>query len=199
MRYAPVAQLDRVPPSEGGGCPFEPGREHDSGDARYLFRALVLAREAAADGEVPIGAVLVAGGREFEARNEKERRPDPTAHAEILAIRAAARTLGTWRIGGTLYVTKEPCAMCAGAIAAARIERLVFGCADPKGGAAGSVIDVLGSPALNHRVSVTSGVLQAETGQQLREYFRAKRSLGLVPREPNGPPGEGIPGLGTLR
>jgi tRNA(adenine34) deaminase len=173
--------LDRVPPSEGGGCPFEPGREHDSGDERFLLRALALAHEAAAAGEVPVGAVLVAGGRAFEARNEKEQRPDPTAHAEILAIRAAAQALGAWRVGGTLYVTKEPCAMCAGAIAAARIERLVYGCADPKGGAAGSVIDVLASTALNHRVSVTSGVLQAETAQQLREYFRAKRIVRLTP------------------
>jgi tRNA(adenine34) deaminase len=125
---------------------------------------------------VPVGAVLVADGRRFEAANEKERRPDPTAHAEILAIQAAARALGTWRIGGTLYVTKEPCTMCAGAIAAARIERLVFGCADSKGGAAGSVIDVFASAALNHRVRVTSGVLGAQTAQQLSNYFRAKRA-----------------------
>lgn len=178
--------MDRVPPSEGGGCPFEPGREHDSGDERRLRRALALATEAAAAGEVPVGAVLVAGGFSFEARNEKERHPDPTAHAEILVIRRAARALSRWRLGGTLYVTKEPCAMCAGALAAARIERLVFGCADPKGGAAGSVIDVLASPALNHRVMVTRGVLAAETAQQLSDYFRAKR-LSAVPRfDPNG-------------
>jgi tRNA(adenine34) deaminase len=146
-----------------------------------------LAREAAATGEVPVGAVLVADGRSFEARNEKERRPDPTAHSEVLAIRAAARALGRWRIGGVLYVTKEPCAMCAGAIAAARIERLVFGCADPKGGAAGSVIDVLSSAALNHRVSVTSGILEAETAQQLRDYLRGtRRSAPRIP-DPNGP------------
>jgi tRNA(adenine34) deaminase len=134
-----------------------------------------LAGEAAAGGDVPVGAVLVVGERSFEGRNEKEQRPDPTAHAEVIAVREAARILGTWRIGGTLYVTKEPCAMCAGAIAAARIERLVFGCADPKGGAVGSVIDVLASGAINHRVSVTAGVLETETAQQLRDYFRAKR------------------------
>jgi tRNA(adenine34) deaminase len=182
--------LDRVPPSEGGGCPFEPGREHDSGDERLLRRALTLAHEAAAAGEVPIGAVLVAGGRVFEACNEKERRPDPTAHAEVLAIRAAAHELGRWRVGGTLYVTKEPCAMCAGAIAAARIERLVFGCADPKGGAAGSVIDVLASSVLNHRVSITSGVLEAEAAAQLREYFHAKRFAPPRKHGPNGMAGE---------
>ena len=102
-----------------------------------MRRAIELAGEAEAAGDVPIGAVLVCGERVFEARNEKERRPDPTAHAEMLAIRAAAEALGRWRIGGTLYVTKEPCPMCAGAIVASRIERLVFGCRDPKGGAAG--------------------------------------------------------------
>ena len=137
---------------------------------------MALADEAASAGDVPIGAVLVVGAAVFEARNEKELRPDPTAHAEILAIRRAARALGVWRVGGTLYVTKEPCAMCAGALAAARVERLVYGCADPKGGAAGSVIDVFASSALNHRVAVTAGVLEGETRHQLRMYFRAKRS-----------------------
>jgi tRNA(adenine34) deaminase len=122
-----------------------------------------------------VGAVLVVGERTFEARNEKEQRPDPTAHAEVLAIRQAAAALGVWRVGGTLYVTKEPCVMCAGALAAARIERVVFGCPDPKGGAAGGAIDVLGSAALNHRLLVTAGVLEAETAEQLRAYFRAKR------------------------
>jgi tRNA(adenine34) deaminase len=150
-----------------------------------LQRALMLAQEAAALGEVPVGAVLIAGGLMFEARNEKERRPDPTAHAELLVVRAAAEALGRWRIGGTIYVTKEPCAMCAGAIAAARIERLVFGCADPKGGAVGSVIDVLASAALNHRVSVTGGVLQVQAARQLRDYFRAKRNRPTTVAEPN--------------
>jgi tRNA(adenine34) deaminase len=136
---------------------------------------MTLATNAAAQGEVPIGAVLLAGGRSFEAANEKERRPDPTAHAEMLAIREAARVLETWRIGGVLYVTKEPCPMCAGAIAAARIDRLVFGCADPKGGAAGGVINILASAAVNHRVEVTAGVLEAQTASQLRDYFAARR------------------------
>ncbi len=128
---------------------------------------------------MPVGAVLVAAGRVFYARNEKERRCDPTAHAEVLAIRSAAATLGSWRLGAaTLYVTKEPCVMCAGAIVAARVARLVFGCRDPKGGAAGSVIDVFGSPAVHHRVEVTPGVLEAETSAQLRGYFAAKRAAG---------------------
>jgi tRNA(adenine34) deaminase len=93
----------------------------------------------------------------------------------MLAIREAARVLETWRIGGVLYVTKEPCPMCAGAIAAARIDRLVFGCADPKGGAAGGVINILASAAVNHRVEVTAGVLEAQTASQLRDYFAARR------------------------
>jgi tRNA(adenine34) deaminase len=124
---------------------------------------------------VPIGAVLDVDGRTFAAHNEKEARRDPTAHAEMLAIAEAARVLGRWRIGGTLYVTKEPCAMCAGAIAAARIERLVFGCPDPKGGAAGGVVDIFGSPVVNHRVAVCGGVLGAETAAQLRAFFETKR------------------------
>jgi tRNA(adenine34) deaminase len=165
--------LDRVLPSEGRGCPFEPGREQDEW---YLRVALARAADAAAAGDVPVGAVLVTGDLVIETQNEKERRPDPTAHAEMLAIRAAAERLGAWRIGGTLYVTKEPCAMCAGAIAAARIERLVYGCPDPKGGAAGSVLDVIGSAALNHRVRVTAGVLGDETACQLQDYFRRKRA-----------------------
>lgn len=178
MKGAPVAQLDRVSPSEGEGCPFEPGRERISPsaeDAERMRRAIALADEAAAHGDVPIGAVLVVGDRVFEARNEKERRPDPTAHAEMLVIRAAAAALGRWRIGGSLYVTKEPCPMCAGALAAARIERLVYGCRDPKGGAAGSVIDILRSAAVNHRVDVIDGVLAEETAAQLREFFATKR------------------------
>ena len=144
--------------------------------AAHMRRAVDLAALAAAAGDVPIGAVLVCGDRLFEARNEKELRPDPTAHAEILAIRAAAEALGVWRLpSATLYVTKEPCAMCAGAIVAARIERVVFGCRDPKGGAAGSVIDVFGSPAANHRVTVEAGLLEDETAAQLRAFFAARR------------------------
>jgi tRNA(adenine34) deaminase len=141
-----------------------------------MRRAIELAASAAEAGDVPIGAVLVCGERAFEARNEKEIRPDPTAHAEILAIRAAAAALGVWRLSGaTLYVTKEPCAMCAGAIVAARLERVIYGCPDPKGGAAGSVIDVFGSAAVNHRVVVEGGLLEAETAAQLRAFFTARR------------------------
>jgi tRNA(adenine34) deaminase len=167
-----------VSPSEGEGCPFEPGRERVSSaalDRGRMRRAIELADEAAAAGDVPIGAVLQVDDRTFEAHNQKESRADPTAHAELLVIRTAAEALGRWRIGGSLYVTKEPCAMCAGAIAAARIERLVYGCADPKGGAAGSVLDILRSAAVNHRVDVIEGVLAEETAAQLRGFFAEKR------------------------
>jgi tRNA(adenine34) deaminase len=144
-----------------------------------MRRALELAAEAARAGEVPVGAVLRSGVAVFEAQNEKERRPDPTAHAEILAIRAASAALGVWRLpAATLYVTKEPCAMCAGAIVAARIERVVFGCRDPKGGAAGSVIDVFASEAVNHQVEVVAGILEDDCARQLREFFELRR----VPR-----------------
>ncbi len=172
-----MAQLDSASPSEGEGCPFEPGREHhfSADDEAGIRAAMALAERAAAAGDVPIGAVLRVDGLTFEAWNEKEARPDPTAHAEMIVLAAAARALARWRIGGTLYITKEPCAMCAGAIAAARIERVVFGCADPKGGAAGGAIDVLGSPALNHRAAVTGGVLAAETAAQLRAFFARRR------------------------
>jgi tRNA(adenine34) deaminase len=148
-------------------------------DAAYMRRAMALADDAACDGDVPIGAVLTLGPHTFDARNEKERRPDPTAHAEILALRSAAVTLGAWRLAGaTLYVTKEPCVMCAGAMVAARIERVVFGCSDPKGGAAGGAIDVFASTAVNHRVRVTAGVLAEETAAQLRAFFEQRRRAG---------------------
>jgi tRNA(adenine34) deaminase len=167
-------------------------------DAAYMRRAMALAEDAARDGDVPIGAVLAVGARVFDARNEKERRPDPTAHAEMLAIRNAAMTLGAWRLaGGTLYVTKEPCVMCAGAIVAARIARVVFGCSDPKGGAAGGAIDVFGSAAVNHRVDVTAGVLADETAAQLRAFF-AERRRTEAPSEGELPVAQGPAPPGVL-
>ena len=145
-------------------------------DVDYVRQAMKLADAAAAGGDVPIGAVLVCGDAVVEAKNEKEARPDPTAHAEMLAIRAAAERFGVWRLSAaTLYVTKEPCVMCAGAIVAARIGRLVYGCHDPKGGAAGSVYDLVRSDLLNHRVEVTAGVLEEETAAQLRAFFAQRR------------------------
>jgi tRNA(adenine34) deaminase len=142
-----------------------------------MRRAIELADAAAAHGDVPIGALLeLADGRIVEASNEKELRRDATAHAEMLALRAAAQLTGAWRLhGATVYVTKEPCVMCAGALVAARVERLVFGAPDPKGGAAGSVVDLVAHPALNHRIAVEGGVLEAQTAAQLRAFFAARR------------------------
>ena len=149
----------------------------DRADEHYIRRAIELAALAQAAGDVPIGAVLVSGDLVCEAKNEKELRPDATAHAEMLVLQKAARRLGVWRLcDATLYVTKEPCVMCAGAIVAARLKRVVFGCRDPKGGAAGSVYNLLESGALNHRVDVTAGILEEETAAQLQRFFKAKRT-----------------------
>jgi tRNA(adenine34) deaminase len=126
---------------------------------------------------VPIGAVVVRGGEVVgSGHNERELRQDPTAHAEAIALRAAAAALGSWRVlDSTLYVTLEPCAMCAGAIVLARVPRVVFGCADPKAGAAGSVLDVLAEPRLNHRPAVVGGVLAAPCSALLTDFFGFRR------------------------
>jgi tRNA(adenine34) deaminase len=140
--------------------------------------AIEEARKAEAHGDVPIGAAVFREGELLSrAGNERELRRDPTAHAEVLAIRAAAEALGGWRLPGTtLYVTLEPCAMCAGAIVLARIPTVVFGAADPKAGAAGSVLDVLRRPALNHRPQILGGVREAECAALLREFFASRRA-----------------------
>lgn len=139
--------------------------------------AIEHARAAEAHGDVPIGAVVARDGEPIAAAgNERELRRDPTAHAELLAIRAAAEALGGWRLPGTtIYVTLEPCVMCAGAIVLARIPEVVYGAADPKAGAAGSVLDVLAEPALNHRPRVTGGVRAAECAALLAGFFAARR------------------------
>ena len=139
--------------------------------------ALEEARAAAAGGDVPVGAV-VARGDEVLARagNAREREQDPTAHAEILALRQAARAVGSWHLEGcTLYVTLEPCAMCAGALVLARIDRLVLGAPDPKAGFAGSLGDIVRDGRLNHEVEVTVGVLAEECGEVLRAFFAERR------------------------
>ena len=139
--------------------------------------ALEEARKAEGHGDVPIGAAILRDGELLaRAGNERELRCDPTAHAEVLAIRAAAEVLGGWRLPGTtLYVTLEPCAMCAGAIVLARIPRLVYGTRDPKAGAAGTVLDVLREPAVNHRPEVVGGVREEECAAVLRDFFAARR------------------------
>jgi tRNA(adenine34) deaminase len=144
---------------------------------QMMALAIERAREAERHGDVPIGAVISRDGEPLAAAgNERELRADPTAHAEILAIRAAAEALGGWRLPETtIYITLEPCAMCAGAIVLARIPAVVYGAPDPKAGAAGSVLDVLAEPALNHRPEVTAGVRGAECAALLRDFFARRR------------------------
>ena len=146
-------------------------------DIRYMGRALQLAERAAGDGEVPVGALIVRQGEVLgEGWNQPVGRHDPSAHAEIQALRAAGTKAGNYRLpGATLYVTLEPCPMCAGAILHARVDRLVFGADDPKAGAVHSVYDFIAKPRLNHRVSWTGGVLGAECGEPLRRFFAQRR------------------------
>ncbi len=141
---------------------------------RLALREAVRASE---HDDVPIGAVVVRGGEVIgSGHNERELRADPTAHAEMIALREAARTLGSWRVlESVMYVTLEPCAMCAGAIVLSRLPRLVFGANDPKAGAAGSVLDVLDEPRLNHRPQVESGLLAEECANLLRSFFAPRR------------------------
>jgi len=147
-------------------------------DAHYMERAMAQARKATTVAEVPVGAVLVKDGSVLaEAHNLIETTPDATAHAEMLVLREAARLTRSWRLDGiTLYVTLEPCPMCASAMVLARIARLVYGAPDPKKGAVDSVYDVLRHPANNHRVEITSGVLAEAAARLLREFFAERRA-----------------------
>jgi tRNA(adenine34) deaminase len=146
-------------------------------DEYFMRLALREAERAVEHDDVPIGCLIVHGGEVIAAtRNERELRGDPTAHAEVLALREAAQHLGNWRLLDTvLYVTLEPCAMCAGAIVLGRVPRVVYGAADPKAGAAGSVLDVLGEPDLNHRPAVDAGLLAEEAAELLRRFFGLRR------------------------
>lgn len=152
--------------------------ERQRTDQYWMTRALALARRAVSkEDEVPVGALLVRGDQLLaQAWNRNIRMSDPTAHAEILALRRAGRKLANYRLPGTtLYVTLEPCAMCAMALVHARVHSVVYAASDPKTGAAGSVFDILGSALHNHRIIVRSGILAAEAGGLLKSYFRAKR------------------------
>lgn len=146
-------------------------------DEPFLRQALRLAEQGAAAGEVPVGALVVRDGVILgEGENRTARDADPTAHAEVVALRVAGRAAGAWRLTGcTLYVTLEPCAMCAGAIVLARLDRVVFGAWDDKAGMAGSVGDLLRHPRLNHRPEVRGGVMAEECGALLRAFFAARR------------------------
>jgi tRNA(adenine34) deaminase len=146
-------------------------------DEYFMRLALREAERALEHDDVPVGAVVVRDGEVIgAAHNERELRQDPSAHAELLAIREAARAVGSWRLlGSVLYVTLEPCAMCAGAIVLGRVPRVVYGTADPKAGAAGSVLDVLAEPRLNHRPEVAGGLLADECAALLRAFFASRR------------------------
>lgn len=146
-------------------------------DLRFMTLALDEARKAGQRGEVPVGALLVQNGSVVASRgNERELRRDPTAHAEMLVLRDAAAILGGWRVlDATLYVTLEPCPMCAGALVQARVARLVYGAPDPKAGAAGSVLDLTGHAKLNHRVEVSGGLLAEESGTIMKGFFANRR------------------------
>ena len=146
-------------------------------DESWIQESLREAREALSFGEVPIGSVAVFNGEAIaRASNRRESWADPTAHAEVIVLREAARKLGRWRLTGvTIYATLEPCAMCAGAMILARTDRLVYGCTDPKAGACGSVLDVIREPRMNHRIEVTSGILEEECRSILKEFFAGRR------------------------
>ena len=152
-----------------------PNTSLQENDLEFMGLALRAAARGAKRGEVPVGAVLVCGEDRFTAANLKESHNDPTAHAEILALRKGAKALSRWRLGGTLYVTLEPCAMCAGAILEARVTRLIFGASDPKAGACGSVIDVIGERKIRHGIEVIGGVRGEEAARLLRDFFGARR------------------------
>lgn len=159
-----------------------PDERGTAADCAFMEFALADARDAAAAGEVPVGAVVVRNGVIIaRASNRTVRDQDPTAHAEVLALREASRVTGGWRLGDcTLYVTLEPCAMCAGALVLARVERVVFGAWDPKAGMSGSVEDLLRHPRLNHRPGVLGGVMEGASSDLLRQFFAARRGTSFV-------------------
>ncbi len=145
-------------------------------DEQWMTVALDEARAAAAAGDVPVGAVIVADGSILgRGRNRRELDRDPTAHAEVVALREAARALNQWRVEATLYVTQEPCPMCAGALVNARVSRLVYGCNNPKAGAVASLFTIVTDARLNHRMEVTSGVLATECAAVLSQFFAELR------------------------
>jgi tRNA(adenine34) deaminase len=155
-------------------------RSQDEVDRRFMREALELARRALESEDVPVGALVARGGAVIgRGWNQREMLQDPTAHAEMLALTAAAAQVGQWRLEGcTLYVTLEPCPMCAGAIVLARVERLVFGAVDLKGGACGSLYTITQDARLNHRPETVGDVLAAESAELLRDFFRRRRELG---------------------
>jgi tRNA(adenine34) deaminase len=157
-----------------------PGLHQDEVDRRFMREAVELARRCLDCDDVPVGALVTHGGRIIgRGYNQREKLQDPTAHAEMIALTAAAAHVGHWRLEDcTMYVTLEPCPMCAGALVLARLPRLVYGAADPKGGACGSLFTITEDPRLNHRVETVSGILAEPCAELLREFFRRRRALG---------------------
>ncbi len=157
-----------------------PGLHQDEIDRRFMQQAIELARKAEDSEDVPIGALVVHEGRIIgRGYNQREKLHDPTAHAEMIALTAAAEYLGQWRLDGcTMYVTLEPCAMCAGALVLARMQRLVYAATDPKAGACGSLYEITQDPRLNHRVETIAGVLAEPAAELLRVFFHHRRELG---------------------
>jgi tRNA(adenine34) deaminase len=187
----------RIPGPESG--PLDEAASLDVGAARdraIMRRALELAREATNLGEVPVGAIVVRSGRIIaQAYNLRETLHDPTAHAERLALTWAGRALGSWRLDEcVLYVTLEPCAMCAGAIVLSRIARLVYGATDPKAGACESLYRLASDPRLNHRPSITAGVLAADCGEILKEFFQERRRFRKLDPTDRTASSESVPG-----
>ena len=156
------------------------GLHQDEVDRRLMQEALELARRCLDCDDVPVGALVTRGGRIIgRGYNQREKLQDPTAHAEMIALTAAAAHVGHWRLEDcTMYVTLEPCPMCAGALVLARLPRLVYGASDPKGGACGSLFTITEDPRLNHRVETVSGILAEPCAELLREFFRRRRALG---------------------
>jgi len=179
-RIVPGGAKPRAPQGSGGGAADGNPPESSEEDERWMRMALDEAMRAAEAGEVPVGAVVVLDGRLLgRGHNRTEATHDPTAHAEIMAIGAASAALGDWRLSGAdIYVTLEPCSMCAGAIQLGRFRRVIFGPRDPKFGACGSVLNVVEAPRLNHQVHVVEGVLAEESRFALRQFFRRLRQSG---------------------
>jgi len=151
-------------------------------DEEFMREALAEAQKAAAEGDVPVGAVLVRSGHVIGwGRNRRQATSDPTAHAEIEALRQASQAVGNWRVEGTLYVTQEPCPMCAGALVNARVTRLVYGCFNPKAGAVATLYQIPTDARLNHRMEVTGGVLAEDCAALLRAFFEALRAPEIGP------------------
>ena len=199
------AAPDSVDGSAGAGCTPDRGgagpagrdgkRDHDvDDDERWMGLAIEQARIAGAAGDVPVGAVIVLDSAVIgRGHNQRQASNDPTAHAEVLALREAARVTGNWRVEATLYVTQEPCPMCAGALVNARARRLVYGCKNPKAGAVASLYEITTDPRLNHRLQVRGGVRETECAELLSGFFRALRtkSKSAVGRESASSPDGG--------